>query len=238
MKKRPLYLNMMMILHVCLIISFFVQIAWIYNHHLIFDVFIIWDKLTLLNKVLMLLFALSIPLYAKASRLLLLLLPINFYLIFLNNNIVATYGQDFSVWQANSAGFLYILANLYLLSHKNLKIILNPLARWWRCSKRLPLSLPVKLITSNGVVLETKTFEISKTGAFLKTYADELKAGESIKIEIPTPSGLFELQAKIVRKSAPQGHYPAGIGVHFSKLGLGGRLFLEKLTSNSVTLKP
>jgi hypothetical protein len=213
-------------------LSFIAQIAWLYDHNPVAEFNLILNKLTILNYITMGTLLLGIPLFQRASRLLLIWLPVSFFVVALNNWSVSSNGQDFQVWQTSLASAAYIGVGLFALKNRLLSIILDPSKRWWCCSKRLPTGVPVKIRTKSGKTINAQTFDISKTGAFIKTREEQVIEGEKIYLEILTPSGPFTLEAKIIRTSGPQGHYPAGIGIKFSKLGLGARLLIQQMTES------
>lgn len=234
MIKRPRYFNLMMAILLILPMSFFIQVAWIYELNPFTDFTSIVLKLTQINYLTMAVLLIGIPLYERASRLLLLWLPLSSFLVGYNNWVVSSYGADFQTWQTLAATTLYVGLGLFTLRRKHLKLILNPSLRWWLSSKRWPVSLPVKLKTKAGGVIDAQTFDISKTGAFIKTQENGVQLGDSVKIEIPSSSGPFVIEAKIIRLSPPQGHYPAGFGIKFSNLNLGAKLFLQQVNQNQM----
>lgn len=231
MKKRPWTMTFFAIMHGAIAFGIPLQIMWIYDHHLVNDFSMIWHKIGVLNMLVILSSLVNAALFWRASQYILYTMPMSFLLMALNNYFVSSLGEDFTISQTAFATLLFIFPHFLLLHHKSSQVFWSQDLRWWLCPKRYPFGLPIMLQTSKGERIETHTFDISETGAFIKVNLEELIKGEEITLEIPGASGPYVFKAEIVRKAAPKGHYPAGIGVRFSKLDLSHYLYLKKMFS-------
>lgn len=229
MKTRPWPLTFFALLHALIALSLPMQIIWLYGHHPWHEAMMIWHKLTWTNLCLIGASLLNCALFWRGSRYVLYSMPVSFLIVAVNNYYVSHLGDDFTSMQTSVATLLYIFPHFLLLYHKSAQVFWNPALRWWLCPKRYPFGVPVTVQTSTGQRISTHTFDISETGAFLKINLDELESGEEISVEIPSETGPYVFKAQIVRKTAPKGHYPAGIGVRFSQLDLGHHLYLKKM---------
>lgn len=233
MKSRPWTMTLFAFLHGAIAMGIPLQIMWLYDHHIIHDLAMIWHKIGALNLVVMTTSLINAVLFWRASKYVLYSMPLSFFLMALNNYYVSSLGEDFTITQTAFATLLFIFSHFLLLHHKSAQLFWSQDLRWWLCSKRYPFGLPIMIQTSKGERIESHTFDISETGAFLKVNLEELLKGEEITLEIPGATGPYIFKAEIVRKAAPKGHYPAGIGVRFSQLNLSHYLYLRKMFSGA-----
>lgn len=231
MKKRPDFFNFMIIILLVIPVGLVTQVAWIYQHNPITELYLIGQKLSFMNYILIGTVITGIPLYKNGSRLLVFWLPVSFVFVIFNNWDVSKFGHHFNTWETSLSSCLFMSIGLITFRKKYLNLIFNPALKWWCCPKRKPIDQSIHIKTTDGRRLAAQIFDISKTGAFIKTHEVLGSRGQDLEVEIPTSSGPFNLKAKIIRLSIPQGHYPEGIGVQFSKLDLSSRLFLQKVTS-------
>lgn len=233
MKKRPWPLTLFALVHGLIALSIPVQIILLYGHHPLHEAMMIWHKISWLNLCVILLSLVNAVLFWRGSRYVLYLMPLSFMMMAVNNYFVSSLADDYTFKQTSFATLAYIFPHFLLLYHKSAQVFWEPTLRWWLCPKRYPFGLPVTVETSQGKRILSHTFDISETGAFLKINIEDLEAGEEINLEIPSASGPYMFKAQIVRKAAPKGHYPAGVGVKFSQLDLAHQLYLRKIFQQS-----
>lgn len=232
MPKRPLVFTLFALLHAAVALSFPVQIMVLY-HHSWLEWPLIFAKLSWLNIVVILLCTLNVILALKASPWLKLTLPASMIWVGFNNYAVSSYGQDFSFLETTMATIIFIMAHTTLLFANTSEIVHHPTLRWWLVPRRARLELPVWIKAGDGDFIPLKTFNLSKTGAFLcadgaESLPEMLKEGDSFTLAIKGEDITYTLEARLVRKAAPKGSYPEGLGIHFEKMGLGARLFVMK----------
>lgn len=223
MHNKPKFVLVVANIFIALAISFPVQIMLVYKHGPL-DIIPIFTKLTPLNYILMGLFCFTAYLTYTMNKLIFILLPFLNFFVFMNNFIVAEYGQDFTHAQTivASTAFLMLTLSFY---QKDIYNVYNDMKfRWWLTSPRFKKQIPIR-VTVDGETYFSKTFDISKTGMFIET--DDLyrifkiENGKEITVRIMKERPI-DLVAKVVRKSIAKGHYPAGIGIHFDYIERAG----------------
>lgn len=65
------------------------------------------------------------------------------------------------------------------------------------------------------------TFDISRTGMFIKTddlyRVFKIENNKEIELLLKIGKNPIKIKAQVVRKSIAKGNYPAGVGIHFIK---------------------
>lgn len=218
MPRKPLFISIMAFMFMSLAISFPVQVAYMF-HYGPLDIAPIFTKLTPLNYVLMGLFMVTAYLTYTTNKLIFLLLPFMNFFVFLNNFVVAEYGQIYSHAQTLVASTLFLLLTLSFYQKDIYQIYNDIRFRWWLTSPRYQKIVPITL-KYNDQVIETKTFDISQTGMFIECddryQMFKIPNMQDIEIILHNGHKIIPLKAKIVRKSIAKGHYPAGLGVQIN----------------------
>lgn len=225
MRERPLIYNGLSLFNFIVAIAIPLQIALIFKHGPSEFNYIL-DKITFTNWIVMITCAMSSVAFYHAHKSLRYLIPLTMVSVFINNLIIARYGMDFSAETIffSTIIFLAIQGSLFLAKESNL--IRNQHMRWWLIPKRYPIHSKVFLIKGNEKILLGETYDISRTGLFLKydahfkeEHVPALTTGEDLHIEVDIDENSHIISdATIVRKSLAKGTYPAGIGMRFKDL--------------------
>lgn len=217
MPIKPKFITFMGLIFCALALSFPIQIMVLFKFAP-WEFISIFSKLTPLNYVLMAFFSYTAYLTFTTNKLVFLVLPFLNFFVFLNNFVVAEYGQVYTHAQTVVASTAFLLLTLSFYQ-KDIYLVYNDLKfRWWLTSPRFKQKIPV-VIEYKGEKYNCQSYDISKTGMFIK--ADDLfqvfkiNNSEEIIIHFKINNKNISLNAKIVRKSISKGQYPAGVGVHF-----------------------
>jgi len=98
-------------------------------------------------------------------------------------------------------------------------------------------SYPVWIEWNGERKLLAKTFDISKTGAFISSltqnpnlFPDDLAIGEKVRVLIGTNQGELKIPATIIRKERmARGLYPSGLGVSFDQMAISQNFLLRRV---------
>jgi hypothetical protein len=215
MDKKPLFPFFMSLILMLIAVSFPVQIAIMFDYNL-FEIKVIFSKLTPLNFIVMILLTYTSFLTFRLDAKVFILLPFLNLFVFLNNFIVAEYGQIYGHLQTFLVSTLFLLFSVTYYKKDIYNVYHDLRFRYWLTSPRFNKNLPIE-IHHNGVVIKSETFDISKTGLFIK--ADicnnifNIDSHQNIEVIIIDNKRRIKISAHIMRKCMAQGHYPAGIGV-------------------------
>ena len=220
MNKRPLYIPVMALFFLVTGLFFPIQIAYIFNVNL-FDFSHIINKLTALNLISMALLFTSSALTLKMNKNIFLLLPILNFFIFINNYIVAEYGQHYSHTNTIISSMAFLVISLGFYQKDMHKMFHDLKFRYWLSSKRFTRNMPI-IVEFDNKAVSTTTHDISKSGMFIvdkhfgKLY--ELERNKEIIVKISLGrKRTINMKAKIVRKTMARGTYPQGIGIQFEE---------------------
>jgi hypothetical protein len=176
----------------------------------------ILSKLTPLNYILMTLLLITSYLTYKVNPSVFILIPILNLTVFINNFIVAEYGQIYAHLQTLLISICFLLLTLSFYRTEIYKIYHDIKFRYWLTSPRFNSRLPIE-IHYNNTVIKTKSFDISLTGLFIEADLNnkifKLDSKKNIDIIIHDNKKQIKLNVFITRKCMSRGHYPAGIGV-------------------------
>ncbi|MCB0386794.1 MAG: PilZ domain-containing protein [Bdellovibrionales bacterium] len=206
-----------------IVISFPVQVSLLYGHG-VDELPQLFSKISLLNYLVAFSLLANIPFILRASQWLWVTLPIAITMVGWNNWVVAAIGHDFSqttTWVATGvfsalAGFIFMPSVWSLLR--------EPKKRWWLQAPRKEVSLPMILEPVRGSTIQARTFDLSRTGAFIpldQTPEIEypVRAGDVITVKFNLGAlKRISCHARVVRQAISVGHYPAGIGLQFIEL--------------------
>lgn len=216
---RPKQFYVLAAVMLLLALSFPLQVMMLYGHHWS-ETGAIFSKITWLNWLVILCFALGSYLSFHASRALLLMVPVTIVLVAINNYFVGLFSADFSMVQTTlaSLGTGFVFAPLLLPSSK--VVIQDPKRRWWRRSKRYHKRVSTTINPFVGDMIHTYTYDVSQSGAFVCiTNVDDKnipKVGDTIRVSLNVNSmKKIRCEAVVVRVAEPKGHYPRGLGIKF-----------------------
>ncbi|MBC7691505.1 MAG: PilZ domain-containing protein [Methylotenera sp.] len=234
MKSRPDPFNYLCVFLLCIALSFPLQIMALYGHSPL-EYRAILGKIAPLNWIILSLATYTSYLALRASRLLLVSVPLLVIAVTYNNWLVASTGLGYSKMTTGLASVFFLAAMASFARKETLEVILKPQMRWWLTPPRWKVQVPVrmKLFLKNSKEYKVETFDISENGAFLPVSAslisDELPVGSQCFLSLPLP-GLFYIQCRgeIVRSTRGNGNYPAGVGVRFLGMNHADR---KKLTN-------
>lgn len=232
MRRRPRLLLVMALIFLGIVISFPVQVALLYGHGLS-EIPQIVAKISLLNYLVALTLVGNIPLILRASQWLWVSLPFTLVLVGWNNWVVATAGQDFSPLVTWLATLTFSLLGGFMFVPSVWSLMREPKRRWWLQAQRKEVSLPITLKPVRGNPIAARTFDLSRTGAFIPL--DEsfkgtgaVVAGDIVVINFSLGSlSRISCNARVVRRTEASGHYPEGLGLQFLELKRGHERILR-----------
>ena len=239
MKEKPIIFNFLWVFFAAIAISLPLQVAHLYEHDL--ASFTEWQsilmKLTPLNWLVAFATLCNAYLCFKASPHIRYTIPTSIILVGINNFFVGSWGTDFSLLLTWIATLAYaIMSYSYIYAH-GLEAIENPHKQWWKIPKRMKRSYPVWIEWNGERKLLAKTFDISKTGAFISSltqnpnlFPDDLAIGEKVRVLIGTNQGELKIPATIIRKERmARGLYPSGLGVSFDQMAISQNFLLRRV---------
>jgi len=215
MNQKPLFIPLMAISLILIAISFPIQIAILFDYSFL-DFAQIFSKLTPLNYVVIMLLVYTSYLTYKMKPSVFIALPILNLFVFLNNFIVAEYGQIYGHFQTFFVSSIFLAFSLSYYRKDIYRVYHDLKFRYWLTSPRFKKNLPVDIIFNNHTI-HAETFDISKTGLFIKVDPNkelfDINTHQDIDIIIYDKKRKIKLSAYIMRKCMAQGKYPAGIGI-------------------------
>ena len=239
MKTKPIIFNFLFVFFTFIAVSLPLQVAFLYEHSL--TSFSEWAsiamKLSPLNWMVLTLCLINGYLCYQTNPFIKYTIPASILLVGVNNFVVGAWGVDYHFVLTWVATLVYTLFSYSFVYAHGLEAIEHPEKQWWKIPTRYQRSFPVWVEWQGKRKLLAKTFDISKSGAYIAALANsknllpsDLKIGEHIKVLIGTDSGELELQATLVRKEKESlGHYPAGLAVHFNNLSFAQSQKLRRL---------
>ncbi len=238
MKNRPIGLTILTFFLIAVAISIPLQIAFMYNHG-ISDITLILHKITALNWVVIVLCLTGALTTWEAAPEFKLIIPLAIISVAINNYYVAKWGIDYSAGASFLAFISFLFTVSILMTGKSWEALTNPGLQWWKIPTRIKKSIPVFIeISENNNVL-VRTFDISLTGAFLKSLPpdileEKIRKGQNLKLHIGIGDEQVTIEGTIARKAIHEtGVYPAGIGVQFKH-----SRFLNFLSLRKILAKP
>lgn len=222
MRKRPLALFLFSLSMMSIAMSLPIQVVYLQGFESMFQM------LTWLNIFIIFICAITAVAAYNLHKSFLYLLPVAVTTIIFNNWWVGHVGFNFDLSQTSIASLGFLLLCTLLLEKKTYKVLCNPKLKWWNNPIRSKIEIPMTLSPLlRGPDLQKNSFDISESGFFLQGLEMEelerLKVGEKFCVCFYFRKILkIRCEAKIVRKSAGKGNYPAGIGLQFE--GLDGKI--------------
>jgi len=222
MKSRPGPLLLLSISLLGVGLSFPVQIAYLYEHDFS-ELFLIFEKLTILNCLIIGFCFLNAALVYNAHPHSVLMSFVLFFIVFMNNWWVAYRGFDYSYTQA-ALGVVGFLGMHALMLWPSARLVLSyPYQRWWLQADRKKVSLKMTVNPWVGKGFISESFDLSETGTFVKL--DYQKARECFEntqhVQLKFNLGTLRqvrCGAELVRVSPQKGQYPEGIGLRFTEI--------------------
>lgn len=219
MNKKPRFIAFITAVFLCLALSFPLQIMHIYSLGLS-EFVMIFSKLTAMNYMLMAFFIVCAYYSYKINKHIFIILPFLIFFVFLNNFIVAQYGDNYTHTQTLLSSVAFLLLCLSFYQVDIYQVYHNEKFRWWMVPTRYKKSIPVKIKVNDDIFI-SNTFDISKTGMFI----EEDKNSRLLNIEQNTHISItllknipIEITATVVRASLAKGKYPAGIGIKIENI--------------------
>lgn len=242
MKKRPLIFNFYTLFFLSVAVSFPVQIMSLYGHGPT-EASMIINKMSYLNWSVVAVCVLNALCSYNGHWLLKFSLPISFFTVALNNFFVSRLAQDFSPMATTFATLAFGITSTYLFFSEEKSLLNDQNSRWWLAPKRFQRNLPVWVQGPLGSPLLSKTFDISKSGAFLshptlammnQGMTKPINEGDKISLTLGLSGQKeFSCDAEVVRLCEPNGSYPGGIGIKFEDLTLSNKWILDQILKDT-----
>ncbi len=222
MTKKPVVFNLLTVLFVGIIVSFPVQIMFLYGHYP-WEVTSIFSKLSFMNWLVAMACGYAAYISYHADPKLKWFLPLMTLLVAWNNIIVGYVGFDYTTTMTLLGTVAFGSINGMFLLPQVQKALANPTRRWWLNPLRYQAKVPVFVNPlRGGEGFYTDTYDISASGTFipLKPLQSEMFShGETVALSFTL--GAFRAlrcNATIVRNTEAKGNYPSGMGIKFNDL--------------------
>lgn len=242
MRTKPRKLDYLALFLLGVAFAMPLQIMILYEHTPL-EVSAVFAKLAPLNWLVLVLAPLTAWFIYRASPLVLVAVPILTTVVIHNNWLVAEIGTDYSPLTVGLSTGAFLLAMGSLATRETRELLVNPGLRWWLTPRRKRMSIPVHVVVPGHgeYSFDSRTFDISETGAFLITGGSleallkNIGAGTNCSISLDLDKvqrgkgRSLQCRAEIVRAVEAQGAYPSGIGVRFIELGRDQRRALQEV---------
>lgn len=235
MPKLPNYFKILAFIYLSIVISLPFQIIFLYDHE-ITEIQQILNKINILNMFMAVGIVLNLPLILKASKFLKWTVPLSIILVTWNNYVVGEFAMDFSASLTSSGSLLFASTNLGLLYSPYRQLLMNPSQRWWLRAARKEIQINVTIKPVRGNEIELKTFDLSKSGAFIpiqnwSQFKSQLEEGGIVQLKLHTNNSISKIvcPARIVRTSQAKGNYPSGVGLNFINIARDQQRIIERL---------
>ena len=158
--------------------------------------------------------------------------------VLLNNYFVIMYAENIH-WTLPVASSLFSISVVaaVFMNKKFRNAVFNQEKRWWLIPKRHKKTLPIWIQINDDKCLLARTFDVSKSGAFVSSISGiqnfiekGLTVGSKVRVLIGDKDNIeFQCDASVIRKTNASGIYPSGIGLHFDKVAMKGKFALSKI---------
>lgn len=225
MTKKPIIFNVNAILFLLIALSVPVQLLFGLDIGMnnLKDIFM---RLNVLNISIIVTFLTAATMFYNVSRHLIWFLPTCLSLVIINNLIMLNYSpySDEMIVLVATAGFS--LFTILTLKSNTIKFVKDPSKQWWRVSKRKRKFLPVNLKLGDKDFDFGRSFDISKTGAYIMQNINQFvfKEGDELRLQI----GDMNLKAEVVRISKMNRSYPEGVGIKFIDMSMTDKVKLYR----------
>lgn len=237
MKNKPKALVFLAAVLVGIALSFPLQIMYLYGHG-ISEFSAIWAKVSITNQIVMLLCLVNAYLLMEVNKAVIYTTPVLILAVIFNNWWVAHAGFDFSMGTTVLASSGFAFLHGLMLAPDARRVLTRPNERWWRTAKRKRVEVPTFVSPWVEGSFSTTTFDLSSTGAFLKRKVNlggedrlplTIKANDFIELRISI-DGIRHIRctAQVVRVAEPNGQYPGGIGIQFTKMSYQDQQYLNR----------
>lgn len=236
MRTQPKSLVALAVMLTAVAVSYPVQVMLIYDHSPT-ELMSVLAKLAPLNWAVAIGCLFAAYLAFRASPWMWAVFPVLSFFVAWNNWLVGSVGTDFTATTTALATLGFTSLGSLLFSAQAWEILLNPEKRWWLIPERKQVTAPVFVIPKHGEAFRAETFDISATGAFIPFESESallsFNTGDKISLRL-TMGALTVLRcdAQVIRRNAPKGHYPAGVGVQFMNLNRHDSRELRKYLSS------
>lgn len=242
MRTKPRKLDYLALFLLGVAFAMPLQIMFLYEHTPL-EMGAVLAKLAPLNWLVLVLAPLTAWFIYRASPLMLIAVPILTTVVIHNNWLVAEIGTDYSPLSIGLSTGAFLLAMASLATRETRDLLINPGRRWWLTPKRKRISIPVHVVVPGHgeYAFDSRTFDLSESGAFLVTSGSlesllkSIGAGTNCSISLDLDKlqhgkgRALQCRAEIVRAAGAQGAYPSGIGVRFVELGRDQRRALQEV---------
>lgn len=224
MRKRPWTFVLTSLVFLGIAASFPVQIGVLYSHGLQ-DLGLILQKLTTFNLVCMACLVMLATMAWNGTRWIYMGIPLAMTVVVWNNFLVGYWGYDYSLTTTFYSSLMFAALCMFPFLPEYARVIQNPRIRWWMVAARKEIMIPVYVTQGRGHQIQTKTKDISKTGAFIESQLKNPQLGEivDLNLKISTLQQL-QLKAEVVRFHEDR----EGFGVRFQDMAATEKKMLDK----------
>lgn len=195
----------------------------------------IWAKLALQNKLVMLLSPLAALGVGRVCRWGWWAAVAFFGAAAANNLVLLRYPSPYP-FAAVLLGTVVLLAALAWFGVPEVvRLYGSPGLHWWKPAPRYSLATGVGIETRDRGEVAAVSFNVSRTGLFVRTGAGALAAGDTVRLRLWLGARAIRCAASVVRIAPACASYPAGYGLRFHGLSLADRLFLRFGLAAAVT---
>lgn len=231
MSKKPLLLSLVPAVLLLIAISFYFQISYLLDFQ-ITDFYSIFSHITLSNWISILFISATALFLYKGSKWAKLLMPLTVFVLSWNNYLVYAYSSNFSLIETvlGSLGLPILFSPFYTKKYRD--ILSQQKRHWWIRDHRVPHEAAVSVNPFVSHSFNTRTYDVSKSGLFLKLDRVDLqnlpKIGERVNLSISLDTlRKVRCEAVIVRMDESKGLYPRGMGLKFTQIDSDNRKTLN-----------
>jgi len=237
MNKRPISSLILTGLLITIIISFPVQVMFMFDYS-IDEIGLIFNKLTWLNYFVMLVCLLSAYYIFQVSKFSIYFSMISILVVGLNNYWVGKMALNINMMMATIGSIAFTSMFFLLFENRYIYLLTHPDKRWWMQAKRTQVKVPVSVWPWVGEALQGSSFDISSTGLFMSAGIDfDIEEGREVKLILSLNSlTQIHLQGSVARIARDKtGHYPEGLGISFNEMDKKTKSKLQKYLKNYET---
>ncbi|HEX4925793.1 MAG TPA: PilZ domain-containing protein [Bdellovibrionales bacterium] len=236
MRTQPKSLIAMAAILTAIAVSYPVQVMFLYEHSMT-ELYSVLSKLAPLNWLVAVGCLFASYLAFRASPWMWVVFPVLSFFVAWNNWLVGSVGADFSATTTALATLGFTSLGSLMFSAQAWEILLHPEKRWWLRPERKQVSAPVFVIPKQGDAFRAETFDISATGAFIPLASESallsFNTGDKISLRLTMGAlTVLRCEAQVIRRNAPKGHYPAGVGIQFLNMNRHDSKELRKYLSS------
>jgi len=150
----------------------------------------------------------------------------NFLIAYENAVAVTVYGTSHHKVMAFFASLFFLLVLSFRVAKEIRVPYFFPKIRWWESNPRYKLSVPVKIMRTDGTTTEGQIMDLSMGGCFVKIRS-EIVQHEAVRLSFVVFGLELECPGVIVWRTQSTVTMPKGVGVKFSPMARAEKRILK-----------